>query len=74
LRDHAERDRRLELDKAMRLLAKGESPEKVIEVMSRALTNKFLHAPTHTLNQAHGKDRDNFLEVVHRLHHLHTEE
>jgi glutamyl-tRNA reductase len=74
LRDHAERDRRLELDKALRLLAKGESPEKVIEIMSRALTNKFLHAPTHTLNQAHGKDRDNFLEVVHRLHHLHTEE
>ncbi|OGT17201.1 MAG: glutamyl-tRNA reductase [Gallionellales bacterium RIFOXYB12_FULL_54_9] len=74
LRDHAERDRRLELEKAQRLLARGESPEKVIEMMSRSLTNKFLHAPTHALNQAHGKDRDNFLEVVHRLHHLHTEE
>ena len=74
LRDHAERDRCHELDKAQRLLARGESPEKVIEMMSRALTNKFLHAPTHALNQAHGKDRDNFLEVVHRLHHLHTEE
>ena len=74
LRDHAEQSRRQELEKAMRLLARGESPDKVLEVMSRGLTNKFLHAPTHALNQAHGKDRDNFLEVVHRLHHLHQEE
>jgi glutamyl-tRNA reductase len=74
LRDHAEQSRRAELEKAMRLLAKGESPDKVLEAMSRGLTNKFLHAPTHALNQAHGDDRDNFLEVVRRLHHLHQEE
>ncbi len=74
LRDHAERSRRQELEKASRLLAKGESPEKVLEAMSRGLTNKFLHAPTHTLNQAHGTERDNFVDVVRRLHHLQTEE
>lgn len=74
LRDHAEQHRRQEVEKALRLLAKGESPDKVLEAMSRGLTNKFLHAPTHALNQAHGKDRDNFLEVVHRLHQLHREE
>lgn len=74
LRDHAEQNRRLELEKATRLLTRGESPEKVLEAMSRALTNKFLHAPTHALNQAHGNERDNFVEVVRRLHHLHTEE
>jgi glutamyl-tRNA reductase len=74
LRDHAERSRRQEVEKAMRLLAKGESPEKVLEAMSSGLTNKFLHAPTHALNQVHGGDREQFLEVVHRLYHLHNEE
>lgn len=74
LRDHAEQNRSQELEKAMRLLAKGESPEKVLEAMSRGLTNKFLHAPTKALNQAQGMDRENFLEVVHRLYHLHAEE
>lgn len=74
LRDHAEQNRSQEMEKAMRLLARGESPEKVLEAMSRGLTNKFLHAPTKALNQAQGIDRENFLEVVHRLYHLHAEE
>ena len=51
LRDHAERQRRHEMEKALRLLAKGEPVEKVLESLSNALTNKFLHAPTHALNQ-----------------------
>ncbi|MDD4962670.1 MAG: glutamyl-tRNA reductase [Gallionella sp.] len=74
LRDHADRNRRHELEKALRLLAKGEHPEKVLESMSSALTNKFLHAPTHALNQVQGDDRANFLDVVHRLYHLHPDE
>lgn len=74
LRDHAERSRRHEMEKALRLLAKGESPEKVLEMMSSSLTNKFLHAPTQTLNHVHGEERDMFLDVVHRLHHLHPDE
>ena len=74
LRDHAERNRRHEVEKALRLLAKGENPEKVLEAMSNSLTNKFLHAPTHALNQAQSGDRDAFLEVIHRLYHLNTEE
>ncbi len=74
LRDHADRNRRHELDKALRLLAKGERSEKVLESMSLALTNKFLHAPTHALNQVQGDDRAKFLDVVHRLYHLHPDE
>ncbi|MDD2775148.1 MAG: glutamyl-tRNA reductase [Gallionella sp.] len=74
LRDHADRNRRHELEKALRLLAKGEHPEKVLESMSSALTNKFLHAPTHALNQVQMEERTNFLEVVHRLYHLHPDE
>ena len=74
LREQAEDSRRLEMEKAMRLLAKGESAEKVLEAMSRGLTNKFLHAPTKALNQVHGDSRDNFIEVVHRLYQLQTDE
>lgn len=74
LRDHAERQRRHEMEKAQRLLAKGESPEKVLEALSAALTNKFLHAPTQTLNQAQAGEREALLDAVHRLYHLHTPE
>jgi glutamyl-tRNA reductase len=74
LRDHAERNRRHEVEKALRLLAKGENPEQVLEAMSSSLTNKFLHAPTHALNQAQSGDREAFLEVIHRLYHLNTDE
>jgi len=74
LRDHADRNRRHELEKAMRMLAKGDDPEKVLESMSNGLTNKFLHAPTHALNQVHSNDREAFLEVIHRLYHFQTDE
>ena len=74
LRDHAERNRRHELEKAARLVARGEDPQKVLEQMSNGLTNKFLHAPTHALNQVHGDEREAFLELIHRLYHLNNEE
>ncbi|MDX8385352.1 MAG: glutamyl-tRNA reductase [Gallionella sp.] len=74
LRNHAERNRRHEMEKALKLLAKGNDPQKVLEAMSSGLTNKFLHAPTHALNQVQGSDREKFLDVIHRLYHLHTDE
>ena len=74
LRNHAERNRRHEMEKAMKLLAKGNDPQKVLEAMSNGLTNKFLHAPTHALNQVQATDREKFLDVIHRLYHLHTDE
>jgi len=74
LRDQAERNRRHELEKAVRLLARGEDPEKVLDMMSNSLTNKFLHAPTHALNQVNGDEREHFLEVIHRLYHFNSEE
>jgi glutamyl-tRNA reductase len=74
LRNHAERNRRHEMEKALKLLAKGNDPQKVLEAMSNGLTNKFLHAPTHALNQVQGSDREKFLDVIHRLYHLHTDE
>jgi glutamyl-tRNA reductase len=74
LRDHSERQRRSEMEKALRQLAKGDAPEKVLEALSNALTNKFLHAPTQSLNQAQANEREALLEAVHRIYNLHTPE
>ncbi len=58
----------------MKLLAKGEAPEKVLEQLSQRLTNKFLHAPTQALNQADGAERAELQGVASRLFHLHSGE
>jgi len=41
-----------ELQRALKLLAKGEPPERVIEQLSHALTSKFLHDPMSALRAA----------------------
>ncbi|MDG2293224.1 MAG: glutamyl-tRNA reductase [Methylophilaceae bacterium] len=67
LRDQAEIMRTAELDKALKLIQKGESPEKALEMLSLAITNKLLHAPSHALNQSHG---DAHLELEQLLRHI----
>ena len=52
LRMRADLLRRRELERALRHLARGETPEAVIEQLSQALTNKFLHDPMTTLREA----------------------
>ncbi len=74
LRDSAERMRRHEIAHALKLLTRGEAPEKVIEQLSQRLTNKFLHAPTQTLNFADGADRADLQTLTERLFHLHSGE
>ena len=72
LRDSAERMRRHEIEHAMKLLAKGEDPQKVLEHLSQRLTNKFLHAPTRALNLAEGSERAELQSATARLFHLHS--
>jgi glutamyl-tRNA reductase len=67
LRDQVERARRHELDRAVRMLAKGDDPGKVLEQLSHSLTNKFLHAPTHALNSATGGERDELVAALARV-------
>ena len=52
LRTRADALRRRELDRALKQLARGDTPEAVIEQLSQALTNKFLHDPMSTLRDA----------------------
>jgi len=70
LRDQAEAMRQTELDKALKLIQKGESPEKVLEVLSNALTNKFLHAPSHALNLAHGDEHAKLENILKQLYQI----
>lgn len=72
LRDQAEMTRKAELDKALKLIQKGESAEKVLEALSNALTNKFLHAPSHALNQAHGDEHTKLEDIIKQLYHINT--
>ncbi|WP_412478853.1 glutamyl-tRNA reductase [Azonexus sp. IMCC34839] len=74
LRDSAERMRRHEMEHALKLLAKGEAPEKVLEQLSQRLTNKFLHAPTQALNAAEGGERSELQTAAARLFHLHSQD
>jgi glutamyl-tRNA reductase len=70
LRDTAERSRRHELERAQRRLARGEDPQRVVEELARALTNKLLHAPTHALNHASADERQTLAATLARLYHI----
>jgi glutamyl-tRNA reductase len=70
LRDQAESTRQAELEKALKLIQKGESPEKALEVLSNALTNKFLHAPSHALNLAHGDEHAKLENILKQLYQI----
>jgi glutamyl-tRNA reductase len=70
LRDQAEAMRKAELEKALKLIQKGESPDKVLEALSTALTNKFLHAPSHALNQAHGEEHAKLEQLMKHLYQI----
>ncbi|MDC6094057.1 glutamyl-tRNA reductase [Lautropia mirabilis] len=55
---HARSDvvRQQEVERARKMLAKGEDPAVVLEALSRALTAKFMHGPTTLLSHHAGKD------------------
>jgi glutamyl-tRNA reductase len=70
MRDAAERSRRHELERAQKRLAKGEDPQRVLDELSRALTNKLMHAPTHALNHADDEEREALAATLSRLYDL----
>ena len=70
LRDTAEATRQIELEHAMRALARGDDPVAVLEQLSHGLSNKLLHAPTQALNQSAGADRAELARTISRLYNL----
>ena len=74
LRDSAERARRNEVERALRKLNTGEDPQRVIEALSQALTNKLMHPPTHALNHASEAERGELAAVLTRLYQIPRQE
>jgi len=74
LRDHAERLRRHEMERAAKALARGDDPAAVLEALSHGITNKFLHAPTAALHEADTEERDRLVALLSRLYSFPREE
>ncbi|THF64440.1 glutamyl-tRNA reductase [Pseudothauera rhizosphaerae] len=74
LRSHAEGLRHAELERALRLLARGDDPQQVLEALSHGLTNKLVHGPTRYLNQTEGEQLAEASRLVQRLFNLHPDD
>jgi glutamyl-tRNA reductase len=57
LHESSEAMRMAELERARKLLAKGEDIDAVLEALSKGLTAKFLHGPQQALHTAQGDER-----------------
>jgi glutamyl-tRNA reductase len=68
LREQGEAARRQELERALRLLQKGEQPAQVLEALSQGLTNKLLHGPTQALSEAADGERRALAALLERLY------
>jgi len=67
VRDHGEHLRDLELQRARRMLERGEAPETVLYLLARGLTNKLLHAPSAAIRRAGFDGRRELLEAATEL-------
>src|SRR4051812_25801847 len=68
LRDQAEAARRAEVERALRMLERGEDPAAVLEALSQGLTNKLMHGPTQALGESAGEDAQKLAEALQRLY------
>lgn len=66
LREHYERIRRNELEKALKEIKKGQDIQKVLNAFSNRITNKFLHAPCAAL-----QEKNQLKNAAQELFHLH---
>jgi glutamyl-tRNA reductase len=67
LRGRADELRREELERARRMLARGDDPASVLEALSQGLVNKLMHPPTQALNETAGEERQALARVLARL-------
>ncbi len=67
LHESSEVMRIAELDRARKLLAKGEDIDVVLDALSKGITAKFLHGPQQALNNAHGDERTRLAALLPQL-------
>ena len=66
-RQYAEQLRDAALQKALKDLANGVNPDKVVQQMANSLTNKLLHTPTQQLKQAGEEGQYELLELSQKI-------
>lgn len=64
LHAHGDALRQVELERAQKMLARGDDPQAVLEALAHGLTNKFLHGPMHALHHLQGSERDALLKLL----------
>jgi glutamyl-tRNA reductase len=64
LQENGEALRQMELERARKMLAKGEDVDAVLEALSRGLTAKFMHGPQQALHRAQGEERAHLAEIL----------
>jgi len=67
LHESGEALRQAELERARKMLARGEDAEAVLEALSRGLTAKFLHGPQQALHRAQGDERARLADLLPQL-------
>ncbi|RZA34691.1 MAG: glutamyl-tRNA reductase, partial [Lysobacteraceae bacterium] len=67
LHESSEALRLAELERARKLLARGDDPEAVLEALSKGLTAKFLHGPQQVLHHAQGDERARLATLLPQL-------
>jgi glutamyl-tRNA reductase len=58
------------LEKSQKMLAAGEDPKHILEVMAHQLTNKLIHSPCNQLRNATSEERPPLLEATRTLFNL----
>ncbi|MDO8438689.1 MAG: glutamyl-tRNA reductase [Telluria sp.] len=67
LQENSEAMRLLELERARKMLARGDDVEAVLEALSKGLTAKFLHGPQQALHRAQGDERARLASLLPQL-------
>ena len=67
LHESSEALRLAELERARRLLARGDDIDAVLEALSKGLTAKFLHGPQQALHHAQGDERARLAALLPQL-------
>ncbi|MDP5063154.1 MAG: glutamyl-tRNA reductase [Haliea sp.] len=66
-REMAEAIRELEMQRALRALARGDDPQQIVAQLARSITKKLIHAPTAGLKRASAEGRQDLLAGARRL-------
>ena len=67
LQESGEALRTLELERARKMLARGDDIDAVLEALSKGLTAKFMHGPQQLLHRAQGEERTQLATLLPQL-------